>query len=78
MGPIFDADVLKGRWIERELPWHTTDVLNCPICGRLITRRMWAFEGGAGELRVHDPECEELYESYWKPTYGVMTGYADH
>jgi hypothetical protein len=30
------------------------------------------FEGGAGELAVCTPDCERLYETYWKPTYGVM------
>ena len=69
---------LNGRWAERKLNWNDTDVLNCPICGRLITRRAWSFDGGAGELRVHGPECEELYDTYWKPTYGVMRSDEDH
>jgi hypothetical protein len=63
---------MSGHWIERPLPWHETTVLNCPVCGRLITRRLWVFDGGAGDLHVCSPECEELYDSYWKPTYGVM------
>jgi hypothetical protein len=69
---------LTGRWVERDLAWNYTDVLNCPVCGRLITRRAWSFDGGAGVLRVHGPDCEELYESYWKPTHGVMEPDADH
>jgi hypothetical protein len=75
---IVAEDRLTGRWVERELEWNDTDVLNCPVCGRLITRRAWAFDGGAGELWVHGPDCEELYETYWRPTHGVMTPDADH
>jgi len=30
------------------------------------------FDGGAGEVSACSPHCEELYESYWKPKYGVM------
>ena len=63
---------MSGHWVERSISWHDTAVLNCRVCGRLITRRWWAFDGGAGELHVCSPECEELYDSYWKPTYGVM------
>jgi hypothetical protein len=61
-----------GRWIELETSWHDTGVTHCPVCGRLIPRRAWVFEGGAGEIRACTQECEELYESYWKLTYGVM------
>jgi hypothetical protein len=69
---------MSGQWVVRVLEWHNTDVLNCRICGRLITRRWWAFEGGAGELRACSPECEELYETYLKPTHGVMPADADY
>jgi len=69
---------LTGHWVERKLEWNDTEVLNCPVCGRLITRREWAFDGGAGELRVHGPDCEELYTTYWRPTYGVMRPDEDH
>jgi hypothetical protein len=62
----------EGRWVELEYVWHETNVVNCPVCGKLVVRRTWAFDGGAGELRVCDRECQELYEGYWRPTYGVM------
>jgi hypothetical protein len=68
---------MSGQWVERPLEWHDTTVLNCRVCGRLITRRWWAFDGGGGELHVCSPDCEELYDSYWKPTYGVMVADAD-
>ena len=48
---------MSGRWVELEHSWHETNVVHC----------------GAGELEACSPECEQLYESYWKPTYGVMT-----
>ena len=34
------------------------------VCGRLIPRRSWVFDGGAGELSACSPDCEDLYESY--------------
>lgn len=67
-----------GAWVQRDLSWHDTGVLNCPVCGRLITRRYWPFDGGDGRLAVCSPDCEELYKSYWRPTHGVMSGDADN
>lgn len=61
-----------GRWVEREVSWHDTDVVQCAICGRLIPRRAWVFDGGGGEIAACAPDCEELYQSYWQPAYGVM------
>jgi len=63
---------VSGRWVALARAWHDTDVVHCPICGRLIPRRAWVFDGGGGEIRSCGPDCEELYETYWKPTYGVM------
>jgi hypothetical protein len=60
-------------WVELERSWHDTEVVNCRVCGRLIPRRAWVFDGGGGEIRSCGPDCEELYETYWKPTYGVMS-----
>jgi hypothetical protein len=62
---------MTGRWIELGLDWSDTSVVHCQVCGRLIPRRGWFFEGGAGELRACDPSCEELYGRYIVPTYGV-------
>jgi len=47
--------------------------MHCQVCGKLIPRRAWLFDGGAGEITACSPDCEELYVSYWKPTYGVMS-----
>ena len=47
---------------------------HCGVCGTLIPRRAWVFDGGEGEIEVCSPQCEELYESYWRPTYGVLRG----
>ena len=63
-----------GEWIEMSHVWHETRVLNCPVCGRLILRRAWQFDGGDGLLRVCSQSCEELYESYWKHAHGSMKG----
>lgn len=62
----------RGRWLEPTRSWNDTSVIHCEVCGRLIPRRMWMFEGGAGELQACSPECEDLYDSYLKPTYGVI------
>ncbi len=64
---------MSGHWVELEHAWHETNVSHCDVCGTLIPRRAWIFEGGAGELGACNPQCEELYEKYWKPTYGVMS-----
>ena len=65
---------MSGRWAEREHPWHDTNVVNCLVCGMLIPRRAWVFDGGDGEIEACSPDCERLYETYWRPTYGVMSG----
>jgi hypothetical protein len=65
---------VSGYWQELEHAWHDTNVVHCAVCGKLIPRRAWRFEGGAGEVRACGPECEELYETYWRPTYGVLAG----
>jgi hypothetical protein len=61
-----------GRWVEFEIPWHETRVRNCPVCGKLVTRRAWQFATAEGALRVCDPDCEQLYESYFRPKHGPL------
>lgn len=63
-----------GEWVELSYAWHETNVVNCPVCGRLILRRAWEFDGGDGQIRVCGESCQELYESYWKHTHGTMEG----
>jgi hypothetical protein len=63
---------VSGHWVELDHAWHETNVAHCPVCGTLTPRRLWRFEGGEGEIGVCSPECEELYEGYWKPAYGVL------
>jgi hypothetical protein len=46
-------------------------VEHCPVCGCLIPRRAWRF-GGETPLEVCTPACEELYETYYKPTHGAL------
>ena len=62
----------KGRWIEFDIPWNETAVRNCPVCGRLITRRAWEFDEPEGTLRVCAPDCQQLYETYYRPTHGPL------
>ena len=61
-----------GHWVEFEIPWHETGVRNCPVCGKLVTRRAWQFRTAEGTLRVCDPDCEQLYESYFRPKHGPL------
>jgi hypothetical protein len=61
-----------GSWAEFNRSWSDTAVRNCPVCGKLITRRAWRFPVTAGSLEVCEPACEELYESYWRPSYGDL------
>jgi hypothetical protein len=63
--------VSEGRWRELEHLWYETDTVQCEVCGRLLPRRAWVFDGGAGDLDSCGPDCQELYESYVRPTYGV-------
>jgi hypothetical protein len=63
-----------GRWVELDKPWHETNVDHCPVCGKLIPRRAWVFDGGGSEVAACSPDCEDLYESYWKPTYRTEGG----
>jgi hypothetical protein len=62
----------RGHWIEIARHWNDTNVINCDVCGRLIPRRAWTFEGGDGSILSCSSDCEDLYESYVKPTYGVL------
>ncbi len=68
----------KGHWVEPAHSWNDTSVTYCAVCGRLIPRRSWVFEGGAGTLAACSPDCEDLYESYLKPTYGAKASDAHH
>ena len=63
---------MTGRWVELELAWHDTGVRSCPVCGKLVTRRTWEFEAGQGTIRVCDPDCQQLYETYYLPTHGPL------
>lgn len=69
---------MSGRFVELGLAWHETAVTHCDVCGRLIPRRAYLFDGGAGELRACGPDCEELYARYLRPTYGVRRPDAHH
>jgi N-methylhydantoinase B/oxoprolinase/acetone carboxylase alpha subunit len=63
----------QGDWVELGLAWSDTAVTNCQVCGRLIPRREWRFEGGSGPLRACSPACEDLYAAYVRPTHGVRS-----
>ena len=61
---------MSGHWVEFERSWHETEVVNCSVCGRLIPRRAWVFDGVEAPVTACSPECEELYFSYVVPEYG--------
>lgn len=64
----------SGQWVAFKHAWHDTNVVNCPVCGRLILRRAWEFDGGDGLLQVCGESCQELYESYFKQAHGSLRG----
>ena len=37
-----------GQVGRAEVRWHDTNVVGCPVCGRLILRRAWVFDGRHG------------------------------
>jgi len=67
-----------GRWVDPVRSWHDTTVSYCQVCGRLIPRRSWVFDGGRGDVTACSPECEGLYEEYLKPEYGVINRNENH
>jgi hypothetical protein len=62
---------MSGEWVERTRAWSETRVDHCPVCGCLIPRRAWRFVDRV-PLEVCAPSCEELYETYYKPTHGAL------
>jgi hypothetical protein len=59
---------VTGAWEERGLAasYLEKGSVHCTCCGRVIVRRAWVVEG-----RVFcEPECERVYESYWRPRHG--------
>ncbi|MFN8150456.1 MAG: hypothetical protein U0R24_04950 [Solirubrobacterales bacterium] len=65
---------MSSRWVDFNRAWHDTEVVNCPVCGRLIPSRAWVFEVPSGEITACSEECEELYFSYVEPTHGPIRG----
>jgi len=63
---------MTGRWQELGRAWHETNVVHCSVCGKLIPRRAWIFADEAVEIQACGPDCQQLYETYWRPTYGAM------
>ena len=49
------------------------EVVHCSVCGTLIPRRAWIFEGGPASSRRAALNASNSTRRYWKPTYGVMT-----
>lgn len=43
------------RWIERDEPWHRTQVDYCEVTGQLLPRRYWQFTHDGVVYRVRDP-----------------------
>jgi hypothetical protein len=68
----------RGRWRDFARSWHDTNVVYCEVCGRLIPRRAWVFDGAAGEIAACSPDCEDLYEDYVKPSQAARAKDADH
>jgi hypothetical protein len=51
-------------WRELNKTWHDTTVDYCDVCGNLLIRRYWGFEGVDGEgLRACREDDERLYHT---------------
>jgi len=59
-----------AHWRRREVSWWETNVANCSLCGQMIPRDVWVSDEG---LTFCNAACEQLYRSYWVPTYGPKT-----
>jgi hypothetical protein len=42
----------------------------CALCGRPIARQYWQASPAGKPLVFCEPAHEELYVTYWLPTYG--------
>jgi hypothetical protein len=48
-------------WHALEKPWNDVSVEYCEVCGNLLVKRYWQFEGPGGEpVRACSEECETL------------------
>ena len=68
----------QGRWVDPARSWNDTTVSYCQVCGRLIPRRSWVFDGGKGDVTACGPDCEDLYIDYLKPAYGAISNDENH
>jgi hypothetical protein len=51
-------------WRELNKTWHDTTVDYCDVCGNLLIRRYWSFDGADGEaVRACRRDDERLYHT---------------
>lgn len=46
---------------------------HCRLCGGLLPGRVWSAVVDGEEHPFCDPECEEIYRTYWLPRHGAGT-----
>jgi hypothetical protein len=59
-----------GQWVMRVRNWYEVAVINCHLCGKMLPGRVWRGQVGDQERDFCNPDCEEMYFSYWTPRYG--------
>ena len=59
-----------GEWRLRKQALFEPYILSCRLCGKMIPRRYWHALDRDVELSFCDPECEQIYRTYWLPRYG--------
>lgn len=60
-----------GGWHEVAPDWRRAAEAHCELCGRLLARRRWVAEVAGAARAFCDPDCAELYRTYWLPRYAT-------
>jgi hypothetical protein len=59
----------SGEWVTPPVSYVEPMRIFCALCGRPIARRHWRAAPAGEVLSFCDPAHEELYRTYWLPTY---------
>jgi hypothetical protein len=61
-----------GKWVVPPVSYVEPTRIYCALCGRPIARRHWRATPAGETLPFCDRAHEELYRTYWIPTYGEI------
>jgi hypothetical protein len=69
---VLATDAAEG-WVVRP-PARLDAGRHCTLCGRLLPRRSWVTHVDGAERDFCEPDCADLYRTYWLPRYGGSAG----